>query len=56
MEPSGTNQMAMPEAWMKNKIISSAYSALRNVLNTGTENSNPAEKQKPGGDYVVGRK
>jgi hypothetical protein len=26
--------MAMAAAWIKNKIISSAYSALRSVLNT----------------------
>src|SRR5579859_3855467 len=33
MVPSGTNQMPMAAAWMKNRIISSAYSALRSVLN-----------------------
>ena len=44
--PSGTNQMAIAAAWMKNKIISSAYSALRNVLNIGAENSQSASKIK----------
>src|SRR5271168_2422181 len=38
MVPSGTNQMAMAAAWMKNKIINSAYSALRSVVSTRKEN------------------
>jgi hypothetical protein len=33
---------------MKNKIISSAYSALRNVRNIGAENISPREKLKNG--------
>src|ERR1035437_2635197 len=44
--PSGTNQMAIAAAWMKNKIINSAYSALRNVLNIGAKNNNSREKLK----------
>jgi hypothetical protein len=36
--------MAIAAAWMKNKIISSAYSALRSVLNIGAENSSSRKK------------
>src|ERR1035438_3528825 len=46
MVPSGTNQMAIATAWMKNKIISSAYSALRSVRNIGAEHNNLREKLK----------
>lgn len=48
--PNGTNQMPMPTAWMKNKIISSAYSALRKVLNIGAKHSDLARKSKPAGE------
>jgi hypothetical protein len=48
MAPSGTNQMAIAAAWMKNKIISSAYSAWRSVFNTGWKNTCKRGKLKPG--------
>ncbi len=44
--PSGTNQMPIAAAWMKNKIISSAYSALRKVLNIGVQHSHSGRKSK----------
>jgi len=44
MGPSGTNQMAIAAAWMKNRIISSAYSALRSVVNIGAENNQTRAK------------
>ena len=44
--PSGTNQMPIAAAWMKNKTFNSAYSALRSVVNTGAKNSSIAGKIK----------
>jgi hypothetical protein len=40
--------MAIAAAWMKNKIISSAYSAWRSVFNTGWKNTCKRGKLKPG--------
>ena len=49
MVPSGTNHIAMANDWMKNKIISSAYSAWRSVLNTGGKHTCKPEKSKQTG-------
>ena len=46
IEPSGTNHMPIAAAWMKNKIINSAYSALRNVPNIRRQNMELLRKLK----------
>ena len=43
--PSGTNQMAMAAPWMKNRMTSSAYSALRSVFSTRRDSGSAGKIQ-----------